>query len=42
MTKNETLLKLLAQSGWTVTTDKDEDGYKIAVATDTETERAAV
>lgn len=41
MTKNEMLSKLLAQSGWTVTTDKDEDGYKIAVAT-TKTERAAV
>lgn len=32
MTKNEMLLKLLAQSGWTVTTETDEDGYKKAVA----------
>ena len=42
MTKHEMLLKMIAQSGWTVTTDKDEDGYKIAIATDTKTERAAV
>jgi hypothetical protein len=39
MTKNEMLLKLLAQSGWTATNEKDEDGYVICVAS--ETERAA-
>ena len=42
MTKTEMLRKLLAQSGWTVTTEKDEDGYVKCVATETETERAAV
>ena len=39
MTKNEMLLKLLNQSGWTVTTDTDEDGYVKCVAAN-ETERA--
>ena len=42
MTKTEMLNKLLKQSGWEVTTEKDEDGYKKAVATDNKTERAAV
>lgn len=39
MNKNEMLLKLLNQSGWSVTTDTDEDGYAKCVATD-ETEEA--
>ena len=39
MNKNEMLLKLLEQSGWKVTTDTDDDGYRIAVA-NVEKERA--
>jgi hypothetical protein len=34
MNKNEMLLKMLAQSGWKVTTNTDEDGYRVAVAKD--------
>jgi hypothetical protein len=34
MTKQEMLLNMLAKSGWTVTSQTDEDGYKIAVAAD--------
>lgn len=36
MNKNEMLLKLLAQSGWTVTTSTDDDGCQICVAKDKE------
>lgn len=36
MTKNEMLNKLLAQSGWLVTTETDEDGYAVAVAANSE------
>ena len=32
MTKTEMLLKLLDQSGYKVTTDTDEDGYRICIA----------
>ena len=39
MNKNEMLLKLLAQSGWVVTSDTDEYGNRIAVAAD-KTKRA--
>ena len=41
MTKNEMLLKLLNQSGWTVTTDTDDEGYAKCVATE-KTEKADV
>ena len=40
MTKNEMLLKLLAQSGWIVTNEVDADGYVKCVAADNENERA--
>ena len=39
MNKNEMLLKLLEKSGWKVTTDTDEDGYRIVVANDERRER---
>lgn len=29
MTKSEMLAKMLERSGWTITTEKDEDGYII-------------
>lgn len=32
MNKNEMLLKKLEKSGWVVTNENDEDGYRIAVA----------
>lgn len=38
MTKDEMLNKLLKQSGWVVTTETDDDGAKIAVATDKDAE----
>lgn len=34
MTKTEMLRKLLQQSGWTVTNQTDEDGYKVVVASE--------
>jgi hypothetical protein len=34
MNKNEMLLKMLEKSGWVVTNNTDEDGYRIAVAND--------
>lgn len=36
MTNTEMLLKLLAQSGWTVTGQTDEDGSVICTASDDE------
>ena len=38
MTKYEMLLKLINKSGWTVTEAVDEDGARIAVATDKDAE----
>lgn len=32
MNKTDMLHKLLQQAGWKVTTETDEDGYRIAVA----------
>lgn len=37
MTKTKMLHKLLQQSGWTVTAQTDEDGYKVAVASEDKT-----